>query len=277
MRNIILHGHIFKNAGTSLDWSLARSFGDGFLDHRDDQAMRCHGGRHLAEVLADNRDLMALSSHHLPRDIPALPGVRLHCIYLLRHPLLRIRSVYDFERAQQADTLGAQAAKRMSFREYVAWRMQPDTPPTIRNFQTLYLAKKKRSRARPACILPQFIDALVFAQSLPVVGIVELYDESMVLLEENLRAQLPTLDLAYLPQNVSDSPVAAVAEGQRLALTLEELGELGKMVIDNNSYDLTLYQAAQESLAAATSRLPDFADKLDSFRERCQALRGEQR
>lgn len=277
MRNIILHGHMFKNAGTSLDWSLARSFGDAFLDHRDDQAMRRHGGRHLAEVLAADRDLMALSSHHLPRDIPALPGVRLHSIYLLRHPLLRIRSVYDFEREQQADTLGAQAAKRMSFREYVAWRMQPDTPPTIRNFQTFYLSKKKRSRARPARVLPLCFDALVFAQSLPVVGIVELYDQSMVLLEEKLRPHLPTLDLAYIPQNVSGNPLAAVDEGQRLALILQELGDLGKTVIDNNSYDLALYQAALETLTAATSSVPDFAGRLAGFRERCQMLRGKQR
>ncbi|MDO8862509.1 hypothetical protein Q6D67_12430 [Haliea sp. E1-2-M8] len=277
MRNIILHGHIFKNAGTSLDWSLTRSFGDAFLDHRDDQAMRRHGGCHLAEVLAENRDLMALSSHHLPRDIPALPGVRLHCIYLLRHPLLRIRSVYDFEREQQADTLGAQAAKRMSFREYVAWRMEPDTPPTIRNFQTLYLSKKKRSRARAARALPQFFDALVYTQSLPVVGIVELYDQSMVLLEEKLRPHLPTLDLAYIPQNVSGNPVAAVDDEQRVALILKELDDLGKSVIDNNSYDLALYQAALETLRAATSRLPGFAEKLAGFRERCQMLRGKQR
>jgi len=276
VRDIILHGHIFKNAGTTLDWSLARSFGDAFLDYREDQVMRRHGGRHLAELLTDRRDLVALSSHHLPRDIPALSGVRLHSIYLLRHPLLRIRSVYDFERVQQADTLGAKAAKQMSFREYVAWRMQSDTPPTIRNFQTLYLAKKKRSRAGSARLLPQFVDALVFAQSLPVVGIVEQYDESMVLLEEKLRAQLPTLDLAYLPQNVSVSPVAAREDGQRVALILQELGELGKTVIDSNSYDLALYQAAQESLAAATRKLPDFADKLTRFRERCRSLREAQ-
>ena len=276
MRDIILHGHIFKNAGTTLDWSLARSFGDAFLDYREDQAMRRQGGRHLAELLAGRCDLVALSSHHLPRDVPALSGVRLHSIYLLRHPLLRIRSVYDFERVQQADTLGAKAAKQMTFREYVAWRMQPDTPPTIRNFQTLYLAKKKRSRAGSARLLTQFVDALVFAQSLPVVGIVEQYDESMVLLEEKLRAQLPTLDLAYLPQNVSASPVAARENGQRVALILQELGELGNTVIDSNSYDLALYKAAQESLAAATSKLPDFADKLARFRERCRSLRGTQ-
>ncbi|MEQ9465317.1 MAG: hypothetical protein RJQ10_16770 [Haliea sp.] len=276
MRDIVLHGHIFKNAGTSLDWSLARSFGSAFLDHRDDQAMRRNGGRHLAEVLADKQDLVALSSHHLPRDLPAMSGVRVHTIYLLRHPLLRIRSVYDFERAQQADTLGAQAAKRMSFREYVAWRMEPDTPPTIRNFQTLYLAKNKRSSTRSSRILPRFVDALAFAQSLPVVGIVELYDQSMVLLEEKLRSHLPALDLAYIPQNVSGNTAAAMSEGQRVALILEELGDLGKTVIDNNNYDLALYQAALETLTAATNKLPGFAAKLAVFRERCQALREAQ-
>ena len=36
MRNVILHYHLFKNAGSTLDWSLQRQFGAGFVDHRDD-------------------------------------------------------------------------------------------------------------------------------------------------------------------------------------------------------------------------------------------------
>lgn len=273
MRDIVLHGHIFKNAGTTLDWSLARSFGDAFLDYREDQPMRREGGRHLLKVLAENAGLAALSSHHLPRDIPSVPAARLHVMYLLRHPLLRIRSVYDFERGQQADTLGAQAAKQMSFREYVEWRMRPDTPATIRNFQTLYLAQPKRTRAKAGRDLRRFVDALVFAQSLPAIGVVEFYDESMVIFEEQLRPQMPELDLAYIPQNISGNQLSSMNLERRMELILEELGSLSKVVIDNNSYDLALYQAACEKVQLAMSRIQDFDGKLATFRERCKSLR----
>ena len=65
MRHVILHGHIFKNAGTTFDWSLERCFGEGFVDHRDDKTMRERRARHLAELVNDAPSLRALSSHHL--------------------------------------------------------------------------------------------------------------------------------------------------------------------------------------------------------------------
>jgi len=35
MRHIILHHHIFKNAGMTLDFSLKRQFGDAFANIHD--------------------------------------------------------------------------------------------------------------------------------------------------------------------------------------------------------------------------------------------------
>ena len=62
MRHILLHGHIFKNAGTTFDWSLERSFGEAFLDHREDKVMRERGGRHLAALVDDRPALRAFSA-----------------------------------------------------------------------------------------------------------------------------------------------------------------------------------------------------------------------
>ena len=140
MRLIIAHGHIFKNAGSTLDWSLQRSFGDGFLDHRDDKLMREHGTRHLGELVAEQTSLQAISSHHMAGTMPDLEGHQFAQVYLLRNPIQRVRSVYEFERQQRSDSLGARTAKSKTFREYVAWRMQANVPRTIRNYQTIYLA-----------------------------------------------------------------------------------------------------------------------------------------
>ena len=35
-RKVIIHKHLFKNAGTTFDWSLHKNFGNDFCDHRDD-------------------------------------------------------------------------------------------------------------------------------------------------------------------------------------------------------------------------------------------------
>lgn len=263
-RCIILHGHIFKNAGTTFAWSLQRSFGDRFVDHRDDLAMQQDGGAVLTDLVQGNGEIAALSSHHLSASLPTIAGIRLVPVYLLREPLQRIRSVYDFERQQQVDTPGAIAAKQNDFSAYVAWRLRDDVSPAVRNYQSLYLAGAHlRAQQLP---LASFNTALARLQAAPVVGLVERYDESMVLIEQQLRPDLPGLDLAYIPQNVSHSQPRSTSR------MLAELGELAASVIAHNSFDLALYQAANERLDAAIAAVPNFAELLLEFRQRCGRL-----
>lgn len=265
MRHVLLHGHIFKNAGTTLDWSLRRCFGDGFCEHRADREMRLEPRRALAGALGNER-IVALSSHSLPSPVPALDGLVLHPLYLLRHPIARLRSVYAFERRQDARTPGARAARAMGFREYVAWRMRDDVGPTIRNFQTRYLAGQFARKPGAAASSAVFDSALDYLKQTENIGIVELYDESMVMFEAALRPVFPAIDLAHVPQNVG-------ARGEPKAGTVyEELGPLCDEVIDRNSYDLALYSHARETLQRRLSELPDFTDRLARLRERNAAL-----
>ena len=62
--SIILHRHIFKNAGSSLDWALQNYFGEGFAEfHASNE-----DGRIFPHELFDFLDLhegvVAISSHH---------------------------------------------------------------------------------------------------------------------------------------------------------------------------------------------------------------------
>ncbi|RLA44088.1 MAG: hypothetical protein DRQ97_11860, partial [Gammaproteobacteria bacterium] len=204
MRHIILHGHIFKNAGTTFDWSLEKIFGKGFLDHREDKLIRSEGREHLVQLVNENPHLHAVSSHHMPGDIPEQPGVRFIPIYLLRHPIERIRSVYNFERRQKSGTAGAKAAKIKNFRDYVDWRMQPGVARTIRNYQTRYLAGHHTRSSATDIPSRCFTEALATINNdVALVGLVEQYDKSMVVLEESLRVFFPAIDLSYVAQNIA--------------------------------------------------------------------------
>ena len=273
MRHVILHGHIFKNAGTTFDWSLRKNFGDSFLDHRQDQLMRQDGSAHLQQLLLDKQQLKAISSHHMTQALPEMPQVRFTQIYLLRHPLLRLRSVYDFERKQRGATPGSKAAKSKSFRDYVEWRMQHNVAHTIRNYQTLYLAGHHGLADDDAMSSKYFPRAIAAIGGEQMVCVVERYDDSMVLLEESLRQYFPDIDLAYVPQNVSRSKGRKASAEGVVAGTLDELGSLQKTAIDSNSYDLALYQLALSRLEARISAIEGFKIKLADFRERCQHLR----
>ena len=145
MRSLILHGHLFKNAGSTFDWSLRRCFEDNFLDHRDDESMREGGNEFLKSLILKNPGLMAISSHVMPLMHSYPSGIKIIPIYFLRHPLLRVSSVYEFELLQlPAITPGAIEAKNRSFREYIAWRLDEKVGAIIRNYHSRYLGGLRR-------------------------------------------------------------------------------------------------------------------------------------
>jgi hypothetical protein len=271
MRAVIAHGHIFKNAGTTFDWSLQRNFADNFLDHRDDKQMRERGTRHVAELLEKNAQLQAISSHHLCHHLPELPDVKIFPVYLLRHPIERIDSVYNFERRQQADTAGAKAAKEKSFADYVAWRMQSGVPRTIRNYQTIYLAGMHNYSKDAEPGLDIFGMAMTAVRNTPYIGLVERYDESMVIMEHHLREPFPSLDLAYVRQNVSRRGFMERRHNS-VKSVLKRLGTLQKTVIDNNSLDLAIYQLVNRRLDGMIQSIDNFDEQLRNFRSRCEQL-----
>ena len=148
-RTVILHGHIFKNAGTTFDWSLKRNFGEGFVDHREDKDMRRQGADYLLRYLEERPGIVALSSHHLCCPLPVSEAFDFVPIFMLRHPIERIWSVYQFERRQKSDSPGARRAKELDLKRYALWRMQDDVNPAIRNYQTAGRGFRKRPRTLP--------------------------------------------------------------------------------------------------------------------------------
>ncbi len=272
MRSLILHGHIFKNAGTTLDWALARNFGENFLDHRDDEAMVSEASDCLRDLIKINPSLQAISSHQMPFPLPELGGIELLPLYLLRHPMSRIESVYQFERRQDSDTRGAIAAKRFDFKAYVAWRMQTDVPPTIRNYQCLNISGAGAARSSIDDETSRFAIAADRIANLPLFGVVDRYDESMIVMEAKLQDMgWDNIDLAYKRQNISpqvflrgnDDPAARVSK---------DLGELAPQVLEKNRYDLELYQLAQKRLDHEIAEIADFEKKLLDFSARCAEL-----
>lgn len=266
MRTIIAHGHIFKNAGTTFDWSLKRNFGIDFIDHRDDKSMRRGGADYLDDFLMKNENIKAISSHHLCLPLPKNVGYNILPCYILRNPILRIKSVYDFEVQQKSDSLGAKTAKNLNFLEYCIWRMKEDIPPTIRNYQTLYLSGVKK---RPLNYF-DYSNAVQYVKKTNLVGLVERYDESMVLFEEEFRKKGISLDLSHKKQNViydGNLPIS-----NRIDLILEELSEKANFIIAKNLYDLRLYAKMCILFEERIKKIPEFYLKLKSYRDRCSML-----
>ena len=261
---VLVHCHMFKNAGSTLDWSLERLFGHAFVDHRDDEPMRNEAG-YLKTWLETHPKVNAVSSHHVPLPLPTLAGREVFGMYLLRQPIDRVDSVYQFERKQDAETPGAIHAKQLSFNDYVQWRMREDVGATIREFQTRYCSGAMKARKLDPSHLDSAKTALAAS---PFVGVVDRYDESMVVFEQALGNVGYCPDLAYTAQNQGKR--ASTPMSQRIEQVLDGLEETTRAALAaNNALDSALYDYANALLSERIATIPDFDAKLADFHARC--------
>jgi hypothetical protein len=196
-RAVVVHYHFYKNAGSSVDAALQHAFGDGWETWEGEGDGPVITAGQLADHLRSRWWVLALSSHRANLPAPELPGVQVIPIVLLRHPIDRVRSVYAFARRNPVDAPGTRNARRMTFREFVAWRLSRPRDRTIRNFQTVRLAPAGEGPTE----LARALDA---TGRLPYIGLVEAYQQSLARLETLLGQWFPDLDLPVTWTNRSD-------------------------------------------------------------------------
>jgi SAM-dependent methyltransferase len=233
-RGVIIHYHLFKNAGTSVDAILRRNFGDGWASREypprsDGEAAR--------EFLVFNPHIAALSSHTLLLPPPEIPDAEIIPVIFIRHPLDRLKSAYLFEREQRADTVGVRLARENDFPGYLRARMAIPGDRSCRNFQTHRLAM-----AEPANGDTESARALRAFGRLPFIGSVEAFEASLAELERVVKPWFPEFRVFQARENVSRPPRPLE---ERMAALKAELGdELYEAVSAANAEDLELYDRA---------------------------------
>lgn len=226
-RTIILHYHLFKNAGTSLDKILKDNFGSKWVT----KEFPHKGGNNTPEVetwIAETPDALAFSSHTMLGPLPMVDGVRVIPIMLLREPIARIRSAYQFERNQKADTWGANLAKEHDFEGYVRARLARESDRQCRNFQTSRLAATMPGNDS------EFSRALLAAEVLHTVGVlgtVANFDKAISDLAVRSATAFPELEMQSARENTSKRKAedGSIAE---LELLLEQSNRLDSVIYD---------------------------------------------
>ena len=188
MRQIILHNHLFKNAGTSVDQILERNF-PGRWASREFSADSGPVTAQVADWILENDRAVAFSSHTIACPLPRIDGVRIIPIVLLREPVERIASAYRFERLQDAQTKGAVLAKQHGLAGYVHARLSIPGDRQCRNFQTARLAALMP--AAPGTELDRARAALREVAQTGVLGLVADFGGAMKRLTDLVSAQHP--------------------------------------------------------------------------------------
>jgi hypothetical protein len=238
LRDVVLHYHLFKNAGVSVDRILRRRLGaERWAGIEGEFAWSRVTQQEVARLIVERQDLRAVSSHQMRFPPPAIDGVRLHPLFMLREPIDRIGSVFAFERKQPANgNRGAELAHANDLAGYVAWGLEQDLLGGLCNFQTAFLGERG-DKNRGTAALER---AKAVVAETPCAGIVERYGESIARFAKVVPEAFHPADALVAPHNVTKDRLPSHEE--RVAAIREALGEpLYARLLDANSLDIELY------------------------------------
>ncbi len=249
MRHIILHNHLFKNAGTSIDEILKRNFGDRWVSREFDSA----GAANTADVtrwIEAHPRAIAFSTHTLIGPLPRIDGVRIVPVVMLRDPVDRIGSAYRFERVQRAETFGTGLARKNGFAGYVHARLAVPGDRQCLNFQTQRLAALGTGSARDELEEARAVCDQIMQHG--VLGIVAEFSQAMERLGQILKPQFPDFNWHPVTANASSkNQPNAISPAMR------------QMLEEINGDDIALLRHAKSLTHRASNRAvspPESAD-----------------
>lgn len=263
-RPVLIHYHIFKNAGTTIEFVLRHNFREGFTSLHGNSFNALVSEAELVELLDKNRALRAVSSHHLRPPKPEANGLAFHEVVILRHPIDRFLSMYDFYRRNQSleDPLQT-VAKDCDLKEFIEFLIQ-HYPHLINNLQVSFLAcgaakiPREPDLKRAIRMLPQF----------SVVGTTGQLDIVLVTAEFSLQPTFGRLDFSYASQNVNPERLPNLES--RLQRARQDCGiETYERLLKLNKMDLELLNAADQEARVRFAAIADHDDELAHFRRRC--------
>jgi len=210
MRLVLLHYHILKNGGSTIEEILRRSFGERFLTfdlpHPDAEVK----SDDLLSLVERNPHLDAFSSHQIFYPVPQVPGFLFFDICFLRDPLDRIRSSYDYFRGKPTggDPV-RELANQHTLGEFTRHLIE-EMPWTVNDVQVNLLANGIVND-QPGGVEDLEV-ATVRMRETSFLGVVDRFNESLVAGQHALKVLFPTLDCAQEPVNDSARPGSTLAE-----------------------------------------------------------------
>ncbi len=240
-RKYIFHYHLFKNAGTSVDYVLKKSF-PNLWDSREFDGSRERTNVEVLEWIGEKNDFVCFSTHTYIGQIPTIEKGLCIPIIFIRHPVDRIASVYEYERKQIANGYGPEMAKRLSFVDYVKERNLIDKQ--VLNFHLHRLSSI-------AGICPEVEGVLKFFKTLPFIGVVDEFQKSMAQLNNVLVAnKLGCLELDLVYENVNRDVFSGL--DSRLKCLREEVGgDFYNYLCEINAPDLFIYEYAKNQVLSS--------------------------
>jgi len=264
MRFVILHYHIFKNAGSTVESLLDRSFGERFARFDPALSEGLVSSGELVRFVEEHPLLKAVSSHQTRYPVPALPGILFFDICFLRDPIDRIRSTYDYfrERPVPGDPR-SDLANQTGLGGFIEALIEHD-PLYVKNVQVNMLACAGDSDEPEARDLDRALERM---RQTSFLGVLDCFGETLVAGQHALRMVFPELDCMHEAVNATgglQSSLAARIENVRAACSKGVFDELLRL----NALDCRLLEEARAEVRRRFERVRGSAGRLEELHER---------
>lgn len=246
MRKIIVHYHIFKNAGTTLDAILQQSFPNSWVPFDLSLPSASINQVELEGFIQANPKVMVFSSHQARLPVPLSGDFKVYPLVFLRHPIDRVASIYHYlRRLPDKEARPASAfAKSHNMADFVRWRLEEAHGAVIRNFQTIFLSGDTRDVRLSIASSEHLVAARSQLAALPFFGLVEAFDLSVSRMSDFLVPIFGPINTQHCVLNANHLRPDTLEE--RLEQIQIELGEgVHSELLEANSYDLALYRDAE--------------------------------
>ena len=250
-RDVIIHYHLFKNAGSSVDHIFEREFAGRFGQIEGEHPWSVLGEAEMTAYLDANPTIACVTSHQATLYQQPPSHLRIWPILFLRHPIDRAHSVYEYEKRQTGSTShGSRKAKELDFDAYVRWRMSPEGGAVIKNFQAHCISGRRNPLVGKTMTDVTMRDiALTQVAALPFFGLVEQFDASIDWMQTYLEPAFPGLDYRY--ERVNSTAGRAKTLEERLVTVQQQLStETHALLMHKNAIDIEIYDAAVRRFAS---------------------------
>lgn len=247
---VVFHHHLFKNAGTSLD-GLAKAhprISTVFLEPCDGSLLR---EDNLESVVPEGNRLLWVSSHShsLLRVRPNNP--RSLRLAVVREPISRVLSVYEFEKKQGKAGVGGESARlanELPMASWLDWHFQHPGRGPILNYHVSYFRRALGLSKNPRAAVTgkELLDIVSRTFEL---GLFEQLSQTVERwakrIEDDFSIKLDSRKLPHL-----NSTYSATSTEEAIAKISDEIGESGLDRLRSLNYDdIEFYACAQALLS----------------------------
>ena len=263
-RYVLVHYRLFRTGGHVIDTILEKNFFDSMASISGAGPNSTVTNVDLLEFLDPHPQISAISSYHLRPPKPELDSYVFFDIFLLRDPLDRLYSIFEYHKQRSgADPLD-RLARECELGEFLD-KLVSDYPHFANDSQVCYLATSGRYFRPPD--RQDLEKALTMLERAAVPATTSHFDEALVAAEYYLRPAFPNLDLSYVaPPRPSKGEYARPgSEYIKEACSRDTY----RQVLQLAELDIELLNRASQEIWRRFKCIPNSDARLKDFRQRC--------